>query len=246
MTPYKLYGVPLSQPFRSVAWALLKENVPFQVQLTVPGMKGTIGTNGESFLAKTKGKTGTVPLLEIEPDFCISEAPAILHYLCETHEWNYLYPTKNLRQKYLINSYLHWHHSNTRMLANLTMPYLRPDLQTSDAAATFDEKPLLQQLDSAWLADTNYIAGNENATIADLMLYGEVSQATYMGVVSLANYPRLMEWCARMKDVEGYEPVHAALALLGNVTDSNDTPVAKRLGQATKAGMAALVNAQSK
>ena len=42
--PLKLYGVPLSQPFRSVAWALLKKREPFTVKMVVPGMKVSEGT----------------------------------------------------------------------------------------------------------------------------------------------------------------------------------------------------------
>ena len=46
MTSLKLYGVPLSQPFRSVAWALLQKKVPFEVKLAVPAMKSKVGAQG--------------------------------------------------------------------------------------------------------------------------------------------------------------------------------------------------------
>ena len=42
----KLHGVPLSQPFRSVAWACLQKRLPFEVALVVPGMSSKMGSKG--------------------------------------------------------------------------------------------------------------------------------------------------------------------------------------------------------
>ena len=35
--PTALHGVPLSQPFRAVAWACLQKRLPFEVKMVVPG-----------------------------------------------------------------------------------------------------------------------------------------------------------------------------------------------------------------
>ena len=45
-----LHGVPLSQPFRSVAWACLQKRVPFVAQLVVPGSTAKMGSRSASHL----------------------------------------------------------------------------------------------------------------------------------------------------------------------------------------------------
>ena len=58
----KLHGVPLSQPFRSVAWACLQKRLRFEVTLVVPGMASKMGSKGPGYL--NLNPTGTVPTLE--------------------------------------------------------------------------------------------------------------------------------------------------------------------------------------
>ena len=85
----RLHGVPLSQPFRSVAWTLLQKRVPFEVSLCVPGSGGKRGSKGEAYLALNP--LGTVPLLEDGP-IKVVESAAILQYLSSKHGWTDLYP----------------------------------------------------------------------------------------------------------------------------------------------------------
>jgi glutathione S-transferase len=59
----KLYGVPLSQPFRSVAWTMLQLEVPFKVELTIPGMSSKVGTKHENFKSLPPHGSTQVPLL---------------------------------------------------------------------------------------------------------------------------------------------------------------------------------------
>ena len=47
----RLHGVPLSQPFRSVAWTLLQKRVPFEVSLCVPGSGGKRGSKQQPLQA---------------------------------------------------------------------------------------------------------------------------------------------------------------------------------------------------
>ena len=50
----KLHGVPLSQPFRSVAWACLQKRLPFEVALVVPGMTSKMGSKGPASMWETR------------------------------------------------------------------------------------------------------------------------------------------------------------------------------------------------
>ena len=85
----RLYGVPLSQPFRSVAWACLMKRVPFEIEMIIPGSKDKMGgrsaqpknactvpppctflsvffcARSEAYLAKNP--LGTIPFVEDGP-----------------------------------------------------------------------------------------------------------------------------------------------------------------------------------
>ena len=85
----KLHGVPLSQPFRSVAWACLQKRLPFEVNLIVPGMASKMGSKGPAYLKLNP--TGTVPTLE-DDGVVVLESAAMLSYLANKHQWTDLYP----------------------------------------------------------------------------------------------------------------------------------------------------------
>jgi glutathione S-transferase len=236
----KLYGVPLSQPFRAVAWSLLQHHVAFDVQLCVPGATSKIGSLHESFLAKSK--TGTVPLLELD-GVAIGESPVILSHLCEALGWNrLLHGPPGSARKVQIDSYLHWHHVGTRQLAKLSAEYLRPDLKV-----VIDRPQILQQLarlNDAWLVD-DYIAGTD-LSIADFLAYEEVAQLYMTGLLDdLPEYPKVHAWVRRMEQLPYHKEAHAALTTLGNLAEPNEMSMPKRLGAATKAGMEAYKQVQA-
>jgi glutathione S-transferase len=244
-----IYGVPLSQPFRSVIWALLQKQQHFKIQIIVPGATNKMGSLHESFLAKTRGRTGVVPVLEDESTI-ISESPAILAYLCESRaSLADLYGKPGTPQKAQIDSYMHWHHGNTRQIADLTMPYLRPELHlASHTTGEAEERAhkVLQSLDQAWLKDDEFIA-YEKYSIADILAYEEVVQSTMTGVIGdlSVDYPNLKAWMTRMERMPFHDEAHVALQTLGSLSNpSDDTPIMKRLGSATKEGMKAIQAAQ--
>jgi glutathione S-transferase len=248
MSAVKLYGVPLSPPFRAVAWTLLQRHVPFEIKLTIPGATNKMGSLHESFLSKTKGRTGRVPVLE-EGSLCVSESPAILSYLCESRGWvGDLYGPPGTAKKALIDSYMHWHHDSTRHIAALTMPYTRPELKLTLSEQEQEKARLaLESLNSAWLKDDAFIAGGEQHSIADILAYEEVVQATMTGALDLStlDYPNLAAWVERMQQVPFHDAAHASLTALGLLTNTmSDTPIRKRLGTATKEGMKAIQQAQ--
>ena len=88
----RLHGVPLSQPFRSVAWAMLQKRVPFDVSIVVPGAsKPKNGSRNEAFLKINP--TGSIPMLtDTSSGISLFESPAILTYLAERHGWDDLLP----------------------------------------------------------------------------------------------------------------------------------------------------------
>ena len=246
----KLYGVPLSQPFRSVAWALLQKKVPFQVALTVPAMKTKMGAQHPSFLEKAP--LGSVPVIEeLDSGYVLWESPAILAYLAESRGWDDLYPTAP-EAKGRVNAYMHWHHTNTRTLANTVKPFLRPDLGVATDAQLADCRQsaasTLEVFGKVWLAQGHFIAGAPSATVADLLAYGEVSQLLPEYCNSMPGTPidtSVLDWCKRMQGLPHHDAVNACLSELGDVTAPNDLDMPKRLGQATKVGLKAIAAAAS-
>lgn len=251
-----VYGVPLSPPFRSVVWTLLQKRQPFKIQITVPGATTKIGSLNESFLSKTRGRTGIVPVLEDGSTISLSESPAILAFLCESRPSSPdLYGKPGTVRKAHIDEYMHWHHTNTKKLSALTIPFLRPDLAGAYSKAEPEEtaRKVLQSLDQAWLKNRSYIASteedDERPSIADMLAYEEVVQATMLldsAVVDLAEYPSLKAWTQRMESLPFHDAAHEALKVLGSMKiKADDEDMMKRLGMATKEGMKALHDAQA-
>ena len=171
----KLHGVPLSQPFRSVAWACLQKRLPFEVNLVVPGMESRIGSKGPAYLRLNP--TGTVPTLE-DDGVVVLESAAMLSYLANKHQWTDLYP-QEAAARARIDSFMHWHHQGTRTVAaGFAVPYLRPELAKAlgeDGLAKAKRAALdaLQLLETHWLATDPYVAASHQ-TVADLLAYEEV------------------------------------------------------------------------
>jgi glutathione S-transferase len=243
--PLTVYGVPLSPPFRSVIWTLLQRRQAFKVQLVVPGASTKIGSRGESFLAKTRGRTGIVPVLEDE-SITLSESPAILMYLCETRsQFSDLYGKPGTQLKAHIDEYLHWHHGNTKRISALTMPYIRPELRLScNAEAEEKAHTVLRSLDEAWLRDDPYVASTDHHSIADMIAYEEVAQASFSGAIDLSQYPKVTAWSERMTALPFHKEAHASLTTLGSLIHPSPSdaalPMMKRLGAATKEGLLAI------
>jgi glutathione S-transferase len=242
----KLPGVPLSQPFRSVAWAMLQKKSPFAVAMAVPGSKGKSGCLAEPFLSMNP--LGTIPTIEEEDGFVLFESPAIMAYLADSRGWEDVYP-KAPRKRAKIDSYLHWHHSGTRSLAAVAAQFLRPDLaddpvmEKGRAAAG----KTLDRLSQVWLSESPFIAGSPTPSIADLLAYEEVMQLL-PGAFNLLDAPlepKLNAWVERMQGLPLHDEVHASCFALGDLRRPNDTPMAKRLGAATKIGIEALAKAQA-
>ena len=266
MNHLRLYGVPLSQPVRSVAWTLLQLELPFTVELTVPGATSQRGTRHEHYTSKTPLRAAHVPLLEYNDDKSqeealvrITESPAILSHICERQPPQHtLYPAPGTADKAQVDSYLHWHHGNTRCFTKPFAAVIRNDL---NATVTAQDKArvhsVLQTLDTGWLGSSSFVGGLTQPTIADILAYGEVVQLVKTNLLlpwEDSDYPRLQTWMQHMAELPYHDEAHVALTVLGDLTRNDDDddaeeirqPLEKRLAAATKAGLQAWQEAQSK
>lgn len=268
----KLYGVPLSQPFRAVAWTMLQLELPFEVQIAIPGLTSPKGTHHESFRALTPHQVTHVPLL-MDGDLVVSESPAILMYLCERHQGTSsvsLYPSHSDAPviKATIDSYLHWHHENTRRLATLFGSKIFPPHSNVTAPPDVEVERILKALDEGWLRVKGggglFVGGSEHPSIADILCYEELIPLTTCHLwndlmveggdddttaTAKKLYPRIQEWMSSMSQLAYHEQAHRALITLGDLSGTNHdddaTPMMSRLSDATKAGLEGLHEAQT-
>ena len=130
----RLYGNYLSQPSRAILWAAAMKGLPMEMKKINP-IVGEAET--PEFLAKFP--SGFIPALEIidtttnAPILHLTEGPAILSYLAETHGWNDLYPTASssssaaalsIAKRAEIQQWMHWAQNNLRPIA--TTQQFRP------------------------------------------------------------------------------------------------------------------------
>lgn len=235
-----LYGVPFSQPVRSVMWLLLYKRMPFEMVLINPGSKGDNGSRNPAYLAKNPG--GTIPMIE-EPDtgFVLSEANSIMCYLSNRYGWHDLYP-EDVRLRAKVDWYLHFHHRNVREASMLVVPKIRKDLNIPEAIQKSAEMTLvkaLQAIESGWLAQSAYMTGDQ-LTLADFAAYAEIGQLQpeFTNVFDLQSFPNIVRWMSRMKQVDGHDTTHVVLAELGDI--NTEAPSMDAIRNANKSALRAL------
>lgn len=184
---------------------------PIKGDTRKPGFKDTVSP------------TGLVPVIK-DGDFCLSEAGAIMQYLCNRDKLRDWYPRcDNAQQRAEVDFWLSWHHTHTRVL---TTSVLLPQLFSADpkTASRVAEKVnvglktagrALAFIESRLEATGNKFLAGDKPTIADLLILPEVDQhlPEAFGLLDLSKYPNVMAWVARCRNYIGepyaanFEPV---------------------------------------
>ena len=123
-----VYGVPASQPSRAVYWTCLIKGLAFE--LRTPELLGA----RESGLGELNPKR-QIPTI-VQGDFVLYEMPAILTWLCNSNGWVDLYPSDPAARA-LVDQYLHFHHSTTRLA---TMKLMAPHASAEAPSASRERK----------------------------------------------------------------------------------------------------------
>ena len=239
--PLILYGVPFSQPVRAVMWLMLYKDTPFEMVLINPGSKGDNGSRNPAYLAKNPA--GTIPMIE-DPGtgYVLAEAHAILAYLCNKHGWTDVYPD-NPEHRGRVDWYLNFHHRNVRDASiGLVAPKIRKDLdipEVTQATAKATLTNALKGLDTGWLADSRFLAGDE-LSIADFAAYAEIGQLRpeFTNVYDFGPFPNVRRWLDDMKGVKAHDTVHVVLAELGDI--SQEPPSMDAIKNANRSALGAL------
>mmetsp|Transcript_19116 Transcript_19116/g.53659 ORF Transcript_19116/g.53659 Transcript_19116/m.53659 type:complete len:222 (+) Transcript_19116:93-758(+) len=196
-----LHQHPVSQPCRSVIWALKLTGTPCETREWDPASGET---RRKEF--RSMNPAGTIPVLEDNGHF-VFESCAILAYLANRDKsggWDSLYPPSPLARA-KVEQYLYYHQSGTRQCTTeLFRPYLfatimgkEVDLEKLRAKGTKRVNKVSKTLEK-WIGPNAYITGS-TLTVADLMCYCEYDQLVETGLYTLDKYPSLKNWFERMK-----------------------------------------------
>jgi len=215
--------VDMSHPTRSVRWVLMYGDIPHEYVYIMPGAKKN-GTKSKEYLKINPN--GTVPLLIVDdvdtngtalPQLVIWDSGAILTYVAQRFELVDLYPIENERIKTDIDSWLHWHHLNSRWFTLGLAGYkLRPEFKASDETMEQNMKRVkgvAKYLDNI-LKERDFLAiDTTKASLADIIVYGDVGQCQekWLDVFDFEPYPNLKKWLKRMEQVKGFEEAHMLL-----------------------------------
>ncbi|CEG37762.1 glutathione theta class [Plasmopara halstedii] len=206
----KLYANLISQPSRATEWILrLKKQDHEFVAVAL----GSSTLKSPEYLALNPN--GLVPVLQ-DDDFSIFEGHAIMQYLAEKFGWTDLYPT-DVKVHAKVNQYLHWHHTNVRLI---TSKVLVPLFHTKQNSATPEEAILiketparltkLSELMEKFLVK-DFVAETDHVTIADISAYCELVQVELMGIYDFSKHPKLAAWLKRMKSIPFHDEIHEDL-----------------------------------
>eukprot|EP00759_Apiculatamorpha_spiralis_P017602 PhF_6_TR23772/c0_g1_i1/m.33243/K00799/GST, gst; glutathione S-transferase len=224
-----IYGHMVSQPTRAVVWLLNIKNQPYTF-VRVDPFRG----EAEKPEYIRRAPTGLIPCLENNNQSStttIFESAAILVYLCEKYKWTDYYPEDAAVRGY-INQYLHWHHTNTRLISAeffrplvLVMIGKKKADSSSSASISKSLTLALEVLDGYFLAPgRDYIAGTAKPTIADLQAYCEFDQleAVKSSLVEtiFGKYKNITAWIQRMKGLPKHNEVRVELAKFGKILTS--------------------------
>ncbi|KAG1691124.1 hypothetical protein DVH05_027199 [Phytophthora capsici] len=206
----KLYANLISQPSRAAEWVMRLKKLDHEF---IAADFGTPIFKSAEFLKLNPN--GFIPVLQ-DGDFSLFEGNAIMPYLAEKFGWTDLYP-HDVQAHAKVNQYLHWHHTNARLI---TPKVLVPLMHTKQNIATPEEAILvrdtpalltkLSELMEKFLVK-DFVAETDQPTLADIAAYCEFVQIELMGIFDFSKYPKLTAWLKRMKTVPHHDEIHEPL-----------------------------------
>jgi glutathione S-transferase len=169
--------------------------------------------------------TGQVPVL-VDGDFAMWESSAIATYLNEKYQLPSNWFGATAQQRAKIQQYLHWHNLNLRRGAGAYFYThfaisIWGDLDYSKEIAKGRHLlyAAMQTLQDYWLANSDYIAGQE-VSFAELQCYHEFVSHIAGRVIPdeiWAKYPKVKEFCDRMDKLPTSQNVNAMIMKVGEM-----------------------------
>ena len=192
--PIKIYGFPLSQPYRSVLLLCQSNDIKYETIL-IDALKG------QNLKPEYRAihPAGLVPAIQEDGLGVLGECSAILVYLAESRQLTQWYPTDPVVRA-RINFWLSWNHGNTRLctsgvLRNKLFPPRTGGGDELVAAAQKTLKGSLTYMESQ-LKTTKFLVAGDKPSLADLVLLTELDtlSADGFGFIDFTPYPNVVRW----------------------------------------------------
>uniref|UniRef100_A0A7S3EJJ0 Glutathione transferase n=1 Tax=Rhodosorus marinus TaxID=101924 RepID=A0A7S3EJJ0_9RHOD len=189
-----VYGSPLSQPTRAVRILLASSNIDYEFRKV---KLRELENKSEWFLKLNPN--GLVPVIDDE-GFVLSEAAAIMAYVCESRKLHGIYPP-DVQKRALVDQWLHWAHSNSRLGTRVV---LHEKLLNRKARPGEVERftAALRVLDDH-LSTRNFLV--DELSIADLFVCVDLDQTHIANIYDFSDFPNVLEWFSRIAALNGYD-----------------------------------------
>ncbi|KAE9137065.1 hypothetical protein PF010_g1465 [Phytophthora fragariae] len=227
----KLYANLISQPSRAAEWVMRLKHLEHELVRTD---FGSPTFTSPEFLALNPN--GLIPVLQ-DGDFSLFEGNAIMPYLAERFNWTDLYPG-DVQAHAKVNQYLHWHHTNARLVTSkvlVPLMHTKQNVATPEEAVMVKDTPTLLAKLVALMEKflvKDFVAESDHPTLADFAAYCEFVQIELMGIFDFSGYPKFSAWMQRMKTLPFHDEIHATLdtflASSGLKTKASSRQVAAR------------------
>lgn len=216
----RLLHHPTSQPCRAVHQFLLENDIPFE-EVVVNLMDGD---NEEQGFKDRYNPTGQVPIL-CDGDFVVWESAAIGFYLNERFDLPSHWFGADLRQRALVQQYLHWHSTTLRRgagaffythFAECIWGPRDYSKEIAKGRQTLDESLALLEV---WLSKNDYVCGPE-ISFADLMGYHELVShvaGAILGDADWRKFPRVKAWFDRLSGLPHSKAVNETIMHVGQM-----------------------------
>ena len=201
--PVRLLHHPTSQPCRSVHQLLLENDLPFEEEI----VNLADGDNETQEFKDRYNPTGQVPIL-CDGDFVVWESAAIGFYLNERFALPSHWFGADLRERALVQQYLHWHSTTLRRGAGAFFYthfaeciWGRRDYSKEIAKGRHTLTECLALLED-WLSEHDYVCGNQ-ISFADLMGYHELVShvaGAILGRADWKTFPAVKAWYDRLSE----------------------------------------------
>jgi glutathione S-transferase len=202
----------LSQPSRTILAYCELSNIPHEFHL-VDLTKGAHLTPEYARINPFQ----SIPAI-VHNNFNVWESGSIISYLADAFRVDNQWYPKDPKVRVRVDSYMHWHHKNTReAISGYVGPkFVRPRFMGAPELTPAEEAPLRSKFleffeTLKWLiSETGYVARTRQASIADVFVYCEIAQTRFIRF-SLSPYPEVQSWYDRIGAIPAVVKVHEVL-----------------------------------
>lgn len=210
----KLYGIQLSQPYRTIEILCKMAAIPFEFQKVDLATKQQHSSEFKQINPNSK-----VPVL-VDGDLTVFESTAIIRYICNKypHETRALYPKTSVSEVYRIEEFLTFYHKELRQIVYLLIVrFMMKNGKDFDGYKQEAEKfNNLEDLTASKLTafeqnylQKDYILGS-SASICDILALCEIMELNLMNF-DLTPYPKISAWIGRFKHSQVVRESHEVI-----------------------------------